>query len=376
MNNLSRMIGIQGVYTESIYKSCTKKVVTCQNPEQVISEITAATQLARSGRSGPCIVDIPIDLQAAKLDEKVIAKLINAENKDIEYCYGNLTGEQIKELIEAIQKSRAPLLWLGNGLREIPREKLKSIVEDLGIPYLTSWTAADLIDPIEHLDAGHAGTYGGRSGNLILQSCDLLITLGTRLAIPQRGYVDVELARRAKIFVVDCDLNELNKLSSRFNNKYCCDAPSVLYQIHEYLSGSNKLNIQPWLDHVCKAKNSLPLLENCHLNNQWINSYQFIAKLGKAVSSNTSFITDMGTALISGFQILRPQRGQRLFTSQGLGEMGYGLPGAIGAWYADPTRNIICLNCDGGLMMNLQDLHSVISHGIPMKIVILIMMDT
>ena len=69
------------------------------------------------------------------------------------------------------------MLWLGNGLREIPREKLKSIVEDIGIPYLTSWTAADLIDPIEHLDAGHAGTYGGRSGNLILQSCDLLITL-------------------------------------------------------------------------------------------------------------------------------------------------------------------------------------------------------
>jgi acetolactate synthase-1/2/3 large subunit len=78
----------------------------------------------------------------------------------------------------------------------------------------------------------------------------------------------------------------------------------------------------------------------------------------------------MGTALISGFQVLEPSEGQRLFTSQGLGEMGYGLPGAIGAWFADPFRQVICLNCDGGLMMNLQDLHSVISHSIPMKIVI------
>jgi acetolactate synthase-1/2/3 large subunit len=78
----------------------------------------------------------------------------------------------------------------------------------------------------------------------------------------------------------------------------------------------------------------------------------------------------MGTALISGFQVLEPSDGQRLFTSQGLGEMGYGLPGAIGAWFADPKRQLICLNCDGGLMMNLQDLHSVISHTIPMKIVI------
>jgi acetolactate synthase-1/2/3 large subunit len=95
-----------------------------------------------------------------------------------------------------------------------------------------------------------------------------------------------------------------------------------------------------------------------------------MAQLGEAAPANTSFVTDMGTALISGFQVLEPRGGQRLFTSQGLGEMGYGLPGAIGAWFADPSREVICLNCDGGLMMNLQDLHSVISHGIPMKIVI------
>jgi len=95
-----------------------------------------------------------------------------------------------------------------------------------------------------------------------------------------------------------------------------------------------------------------------------------MADLGSAAGPDATFVTDMGTALISGFQVLEPSDGQRLFTSQGLGEMGYGLPGAIGAWFADPTRQVICLNCDGGLMMNLQDLHSVISHSIPMKIVI------
>ena len=113
-----------------------------------------------------------------------------------------------------------------------------------------------------------------------------------------------------------------------------------------------------------------PLVEECHRDEDWINSYSFIADLGRAAGSETTFVTDMGTALISSFQVLEPSDGQRLFSSQGLGEMGYGLPGAIGAWFADTSRKVICLNCDGGLMMNLQDLHSVISYEIPLKIVI------
>lgn len=369
-NNLARMIGIQGVYAESIYKSCTKSVVTCQSPESVISEVAAAVHLARLERPGPCMVDIPIDLQSIKLDLGIVDSLLTAANPDFQSRFNGLSQEAITALIRAIRKSQAPLLWLGNGLRRLPSPELRKMIDALGIPYLTSWTATDLFDPVGHLDAGHAGTYGGRAGNLMLQSCDLLITLGTRLAIPQKGYVDDELARRAEIFVVDCDPVELDKLSIRFQHKYCADATSVLCQIYNELAGSDNLQIQPWLEHLCQVRDALPLVESCHQSDQWVNSYSFIYELGEAASANTSFVTDMGTALISGFQVLKPRAGQRLFTSQGLGEMGYGLPGAIGAWFADPTRNVICLNCDGGLMMNLQDLHSVISHDIPLKIVI------
>lgn len=369
-NNLARMIGIQGVYAESIYRSCTKSVVTCQSPEPVISEVVAAAHLARAGRPGPCMVDIPIDLQAVKLDAGIVDALLAAAKPDTQSSFSVLSQDALAALITAIHKSEAPLLWLGNGLRRLPSAEIRSIIEALGIPYLTSWTATDLFDPVDHLDAGHAGTYGGRAGNLILQSCDLLITLGTRLAIPQKGYVDDELARRAEIFVVDCDPVELDKLSARFEHKYCADAPSVLCQLYQELASTDKLQIQPWLEHLRLVRDALPLVEACHQSDQWVNSYPFMYELGQAASANTSFVTDMGTALISGFQVLKPSAGQRLFTSQGLGEMGYGLPGAIGAWFADPTRTVICLNCDGGLLMNLQDLHSVISHGIPMKIVI------
>ncbi len=369
-NNLARMIGIQGVYVESIYKTCTKSVVTCQDPEQVLRELAKALNLAKADRQGPCIVDIPIDLQAARLDVEVAERALAAPLSSIQHQLLALASEDLQQICDALQRSQAPLLWLGNGLRRLASDNLRSLVKDLGLPYLTSWTATDLFSPIEGLYAGHAGTYGGRAGNVLLQSCDLLITLGTRLAIPQKGYVDDELARRAEIIVVDCDQVELDKLGPRFTKKLLADAPTALSQIHAVVQPVGQLAIEPWLAHVGLVRQEMPLVEDCHRNETWVDSYAFIADLGSAAGSDATFVTDMGTALISGFQVLEPSDGQRLFTSQGLGEMGYGLPGAIGAWFSDPTRQVICLNCDGGLMMNLQDLHSVISHSIPMKIVI------
>jgi acetolactate synthase-1/2/3 large subunit len=370
LNNLSRMIGIQGVYSESIFSSCTKSVVTCQEPEQVLCEVSNALVNSRSSRPGPCIVDIPIDLQSVMLPDDSTHDLIGTSLKHHEMPIAGISQEHLNAVVAALQTAKAPLLWLGNGLRRLDRERLHELVAAIGIPYLTSWTATDLFDPVGHLHVGHAGTYGGRAGNLILQSCDVLVTLGTRLAIPQKGYVDDELARRAKVFVVDCDPLELDKLGPRFSNKYCADAPEFLIQLHATLQGWSTLCTQEWLHHVSNVRESLPLVEACHASDSLVSSYTFVGKLGHAAADNVTFVTDMGTALISGFQVLEPCRGQRLFTSQGLGEMGYGLPGAIGAWFADPSRDVICLNCDGGLMMNLQELHSVISHNIPMKIVI------
>ena len=369
-NNLSRMIGIQGVYSESIFKSCTKSVITCQQSEQVIHEVAAALNLAKADRPGPCIVDIPIDLQATQVEAARVEQIILAASSLVQPFTSGLTQAELDHVVIALRKAEAPLLWLGNGLRRLQGAQVKALIEELGIPYLTSWTATDLLSPMESLYAGHAGTYGGRAGNLLLQSCDVLVTLGTRLAIPQKGYVDAELARRAEIFVVDCDQVELDKLGPRFEHKYLADAPTALQQIRDAMGSRISDQIIPWLDHVKQIRKELPLVETCHNNKNWVDSYSFVAQLGQAAQSNTTLVTDMGTALISGFQVLEPQDGQRLFTSQGLGEMGYGLPGAIGAWFADPSRQVICLNCDGGLMMNLQELHSVISHNIPMKVVI------
>lgn len=368
-NNLSRMIGIQGVYTERIFESCTKRVTTCMTAETAFSEILEALKLCQQPRFGPCIVNVPIDIQAGTINTKVVEQLCiehaTAEREQLE----GLEPPDLDALASAIKQSREPLLWLGNGLRSKNSGQIRSLVAEIGIPYLTSWTATDLFEDIPHLYAGHAGVYGSRAGNLALQSCDLLVTLGTRLAVPQKGYVDAELARRAEIHVIDCDPPELNKLGPRFNHKYKADAFSVLAQLHAALTADPWRNDE-WLQHVSKLRSTFPLVESCHRHEGLVNSYPFISALGRLAPNNTSFVTDMGTALLTAFQVLEPAGGQRLFTSQGLGEMGYGLPGAIGAWFANPDRIIVCLNCDGGLMMNLQEIHSVKSNNIPMKLVI------
>ena len=170
---------------------------------------------------------------------------------------------------------------------------------------------------------------------------------------------------------MDIDLEELNKLGPKFKNKIRCDAKKFLQSFYKNFI-PQKINFDFWLNHLNLLKNEFPLLEKFHLNQKgdFVNAYYFVSKLGEKARCNTTFVTDMGTALITAFQILEPSNGQHLFTSQGLGEMGYGLPGAIGAWFANPNREIICLNCDGGLMMNLQDLQTVIHNKIPMKIII------
>lgn len=368
-NNLARMIGIQGVYTDSIFESCTKRVMTSRTTESAFSEILYAIKLCRCPRYGPCIVNIPIDIQSGSISVAVMQKLCAASESKELIAPGGLDNQALSSLITAITQSKNPLLWLGNGLRSMNGTTIRTLIHDLGIPYLTSWTATDLFEDIPHLYAGHAGVYGSRAGNLALQSCDLLLTIGTRIAVPQKGYVDSELARRAEIYVVDCDPAELNKLGPRFSHKYQADASETLTQIHAGLAANPWTN-QSWLQHIDELRSTFPLVESCHRNEGLVNSYQFMAKLGRLAPTNTTFVTDMGTALLTGFQVLEPASGQRLFTSQGLGEMGYGLPGAIGAWFADRSRLIVCLNCDGGLMMNLQEMHSVLSNGIPLKLVI------
>jgi acetolactate synthase-1/2/3 large subunit len=315
-------------------------------------------------------------VQAAMVEEDTLLHY-TPESSSTELGGGKLQGEALKLAVKAtmeqLRVSKRPLLWLGVGIRMAgAADHVARLVEALGMPVLVTWSAIDMV-PSEHpLLMGRAGVYGQRAANLILQSCDSLLTIGTRLSILQVGYDIRELARAAKdITIVDIDPTELKKYPERFNHPVCADAGEF---ITELLLQLNRTFIPPqseWLGWCAEVKQRFPWIGPEHEDKgDFINSYRFMDKLGAFMKPDQILVTDMGTALLSGHQALHIKPPQRLLTSQGLGEMGFGLPGAIGASIARGHGEVICLNCDGGMMMNLQELQTVVHYQLPIKLII------
>lgn len=228
-----------------------------------------------------------------------------------------------------------------------------------------------MIDSDHPLVYGRAGLYGQRAANFVLQNCDLLLCIGTRLAIPQIGYDINELAREAKIVVTDIDPRELEKYRQRFTLTVTADSKTFIEHLLQAVGGQPIRAPRAWLDQCDDYRRRYPWVGPEHTDRDgFINSYPFMDRLNHFLKPDQIIVTDMGTALISGHQVLRLHPPQRLMTSQGLGEMGFGLPGAIGASFATHGGEVLCLNCDGGMMMNLQELQTVAHHRLPIKLII------
>jgi len=250
--------------------------------------------------------------------------------------------------------------------------EVRQLVEKLGVPALVSWSAADLLPSSDPLCMGRAGTYGQRSANLILQNCDYLLAIGTRLSILQVGYEISELARgAAQITVVDIDPTELAKYPQRVTQPVCADAGEFIRAALQ-VSETNPVNPPAaWLQLCQDLRKRYPWIGPEHDDKGgFLNSYRFMQRLTPHFKRDEVIVTDMGTALLSGHQAIELTPPQRLLTSQGLGEMGFGLPGAIGASFALDRGEVMCLNCDGGMMMNLQELQTMVHHQLPIKLFI------
>jgi len=281
--------------------------------------------------------------------------------------------QKVSNIRTEIVKAQRPVIWLGHGVRLADAVDLvEPFINFLQCPVLISWAGIDMISSDHPLVFGRAGVYGQRAANFILQNCDFLLAVGTRLAIPQIGYDLNEFIRNAKLALVDIDLTELQKLGKKVSIPIQADAKDFM-QTMLAISQSNFTSSQKskWLEKCNNYRNKYPILNQEYQDRDaYINSYTFIQKLSEYFTNNQIIVTDMGTALLSTHQILSIKKGQRLITSTGLGEMGYALPAAIGAAFANKNAEIICLNCDGGMMLNLQELQTIIHHQLPIKIVV------
>jgi acetolactate synthase-1/2/3 large subunit len=380
MKNM-RMWGIQGYDSTLMVKKITKYQKRVLNPHFTLFELQKAYDLSLEGRPGPVWLDFPMDIQGSFINKKKlisykkINKIKNCAlllNKRSSKLLGKNSNDKL--IFNAISNSTRPIFWLGHGIRlSSGNTKLKLLLKKYPFPTLLSWAGLDMIEDSHPLNFGSAGVYGNRASNFILQNCDLVISIGNRMSIPMIGYEHSELARNAKFIQVDVDELELKKLKDIIDFPILCDADkfiNILIKNKKNIN-LNKKNISNWVLRCKDYKNNYPKIGPEHKDkNGHINSYSFIDKLCDHLKDNDIITTDMGTALLSGHQAFKIKKNQRLMTSTGLGEMGFGLPAAIGACFANNKLSIINLNCDGGMMINLQELQTIVHHKLPIKIFI------
>ncbi len=365
-DNPLRAWGVQGYDSTEMVRKVTKYAVRVFDPTMAVFELEKAVAIAASGRPGPVWVDIPMDIQSMSVKREDVRQYFATDERP------HPAAGQVAQLIEKIRKAKRPVLWLGNGIRLAgAADQVAPLISRLGIPTLLSWAGIDMVDSDNVLVYGRAGVYGQRCANFVLQNSDLVIAIGTRLAIPQIGYVVDELARDAELVVVDVEESEAKKLGKRVTLPIVADAGLFISELIASLGNENLTAPAAWIAQCETYRKRYPWVGPEHADQPpFINSYTFMEKLVGHFKPDQVVVTDMGTALLSGHQVLKIKDGQRLMTSTGLGEMGYGLPGAIGASFARERGEVMCLNCDGGMMMNLQELQTMAHHRLPIKLFI------
>lgn len=362
--NPLRMWGIQGYDSSASVEKVTKYATRVMNANDTLYELEKAYHIATIGRPGPVWIDIPMDIQAARVERDALRRFVP------DSAVPAVLDDWVAQVAALLTQAERPVLWLGNGVRLAgAADRVQALVDRLGIPTLVSWAGIDLVASDHPLVYGRAGTYGQRAANLVVQNADLVIAIGTRLAVPQIGYVLDEFARAAKLVVVDIDPTEPAKIGDRVTLPIIADAADFIDAV---LAWPDPVPGRPaWIARCDSYRRDYPWVGPEHDDTpEFINSYHVLDRLSDQLKPDQIVVTDMGTALLSGHQVMRFSHGQRLMTSTGLGEMGYGLPGAIGASFARDRGEVMCLNCDGGMMMNLQELQTMVHHALPIKLFI------
>lgn len=353
MSNLAlRQLGVQECDIISLVKPITKYAKQITDPDDVVSCLEEAYLQATTGRKGPVWLDIPLDIQSAKI---------------------NINGYCIDELIPVICAAKRPVIVTGNGIHLSDSEKEFLKLKDLlQIPVISTWTSKDLLNHTDPLFVGNFGLFGERAANFAVQNADLLLILGSRLSIPNIGYrYDLFSPNSIKI-MVDIDINELKKPTLKIKYPVKEDVKIFISTLLDKFAGINLPSWRDWIDKTQLWKTNYPVFQQDYKSNtKNINSFYFTEVLSSKITSNHVIVTDMGTSYTCTMQSLQMNGKARLFTSSACCSMGFGLPGAIGAYFADSTKDVILIAGDGGLQMNIQEMQTIIHHKIPIKIFLL-----
>jgi len=368
-----RQLGDQEADIVSMVSPITKYAKTIYNPLDVKYELDKAIAIALDGRPGPVWLDVPLDVQGATVDETKFREF-DPSTEMIDPIKHALVDEQISQLIERIKNAKSPVIYVGNGVRLAKREKeFIQLAEKLNIPVVTAISGSDIIWHNHPLCFGKPGICGDRIGNIMVQNSDLLIVMGTRLSIRQVSYAYDLLAPKAYKVMVDVDLAEMQKPTLNIDMPIHVNLSEFIDKILVALKDENNLpDFKAWREWGRTIESKIPTLFDDNPDcDGYANSYKFADELFKQLHDGDVVVTGNGTAYTCTYQAMKVNEGVRVFANQGCAAMGYGLPASIGACVSNENGKTICVTGDGSIQMNIQELQTIVTYKLPLKLFVL-----
>ena len=367
-----RQVGFQETDIVSIVKPITKFAYQIKKAEEIRYILEKAYYLSTTGRPGPVLVDVPMDIQRKKININKL-KSFSPVNKSQNNKF-IILKKKLKILQKAFETSSKPIIIIGGAVR-ISKSNLllNKFLKNNNIPFVTTWSGFDCCDFNSKNYVGTLGVYGSRAANFAVQNSDLILNLGSRLDTRITGGKPETFARNAKIISVDIDLNELNKKRG-LNNflKFNLNLKLFLKELIKIELNLNYDNANKWSKLCYYWKHKYPnVLNNYKKQEFFVNPYFFMDQLSKFLNKKDVVIADDGAHLTWAMQGFKLKYGQRFFSAFGNSPMGYALPASIGASIALNKKRIICIDGDGSIQINIQELHTLKKLNLPLKIFIM-----
>jgi acetolactate synthase I/II/III large subunit len=368
-----RQVGFQECDIVSMAIPVTKYAVMITKAEDIRYELEKCIYLSQEGRPGPVLIDIPLNLQKAQIEpEKLLG--FDIERAKLKYDIEEVDS-QIDQIIEDIYKSKRPVIMAGMGVRIADAaDELRELGEILNIPVYPTWNALDVVTSDYKQYGGRIGTYGGAGRNFGVQNSDLLLAIGSRISGRITGGNIHSFARGAKKIVVDVDPALLQKKLQQvpFDINILCDAKIFLGRLLNRLKNKDVLNNLPdfslWTEKCIDWKIKYdPVKAEFFDQKNDVHPYAFMRTLSDEMTNDAILVGDCGGNIVVSNHSFETKYGQRNLTNNGNSPMGFSFCGAMGAWFANPEKEVVCTIGDGGFNMNIQELQTFKNYNVKVK---------
>lgn len=364
-----RQLGFQETEIVRMVQPIVKRAWAVDDPNQIPGVLEEAFRTALSGRPGPVLIDIPMDVQRAQIDH-LPERSLDPAKLEVLPCITETDAILIRD---SLLDAERPLILAGGGIRSAGAiDSFRRMADVAHVPVVHSLMGVDVLPSSHCLNAGLIGSYGNRWSNLAVSESDYLLVLGSRLDVRQTGADTDGFKNGRQIFHVDCDESEINNRVKGCNAVLSHLFPGISTLIDCLAPVSERLHKHSadWLSSIARLRSEWPDINELQ-NIKGINPNHFMHRLSRANIDAGAYIVDVGQHQMWAAQSLEIQAEQRFLTSGGMGSMGFGLPAAVGAAIALRGQPVVMIAGDGSFQCNIQELQTAVHLALPLRMVVL-----